>query len=69
MRSKQWHGAYFFSVLQLKALGAEGMMRELIQYLRVAENQFSHGYSCLGTASYNTVLHSLVEAEEVRFAI
>lgn len=45
------------------------MVRELIQYLRVAENQFSRGYSCLGTASYNIVLHSLVEANEVGFAI
>ncbi|KAL6995956.1 hypothetical protein U1Q18_006094 [Sarracenia purpurea var. burkii] len=49
----------------LKALGAEGMVRELIQYLRVAESQFSRGYFCLGTSSYNTVLHSLVEAKEV----
>ncbi|KAF5955470.1 hypothetical protein HYC85_008326 [Camellia sinensis] len=49
----------------LKALGAEGMVRELIQYLRVAENQFSRGYSCLGTPTYNTVLHSLVEAKEI----
>ncbi|CAL5332043.1 unnamed protein product [Camellia sinensis] len=53
----------------LKALGAEGMVRELIQYLRVAENQFSRGYSCLGTPTYNTVLHSLVEAKESHMAI
>uniref|UniRef100_A0A5B7C0F4 Pentacotripeptide-repeat region of PRORP domain-containing protein n=1 Tax=Davidia involucrata TaxID=16924 RepID=A0A5B7C0F4_DAVIN len=53
----------------LKALGAEGMIRELIQYLRVAENQFSRGSSCLGTSIYNTVLHSLVEAKESHVAI
>ncbi|KAG5542786.1 hypothetical protein RHGRI_015784 [Rhododendron griersonianum] len=53
----------------LKALGAEGMVGELIQYLRVAENQFSRGYSCLGTASYNIVLHSLVEANESHMAV
>ncbi|PSS31201.1 Pentatricopeptide repeat-containing protein [Actinidia chinensis var. chinensis] len=52
----------------LKALGAEGMVRELIQYLRVAENQFSRGYYCLGTPSYNTVLQSLVEAKEIHVA-
>ncbi|XP_057470174.1 pentatricopeptide repeat-containing protein At1g76280-like isoform X2 [Actinidia eriantha] len=52
----------------LKALGAEGMVRELIQYLRVAENQFSRGYSCLGTPSYNTVLQSLLEAKEIHMA-
>ncbi|KAA8537422.1 hypothetical protein F0562_026891 [Nyssa sinensis] len=53
----------------LKALGAEGMIRELIQYLHVAENQFSRGNSCLGTPIYNTVLHSLVEAKESHTAI
>ncbi|XAR61556.1 hypothetical protein NMG60_11016012 [Bertholletia excelsa] len=53
----------------LKALGAEGMVRELIQYLHMAENQFSRGYSCIGTATYNVVLHSLVEAQEVGFDI
>lgn len=53
----------------LKALGAEGMIRELIQYLRVAENQFSHSNTSLGTPLYNTVLHSLVEAKESHMAI
>lgn len=45
------------------------MVKELIQYLRVIENQFSRGYFCLGTPAYNTVLHSLVEAKEVGLAI
>ncbi|GAY48998.1 hypothetical protein CUMW_115890 [Citrus unshiu] len=41
----------------LKALGAEGMIRELIQY-------FCDSKTPLGTPTYNTVLHSLVEAQE-----
>ncbi|XP_038691234.1 pentatricopeptide repeat-containing protein At1g76280 isoform X3 [Tripterygium wilfordii] len=53
----------------LKALGTEGMIRELIQYLRVAENLFRHNGTCLGTPIYNVVLHSLVKAEESHRAI
>ncbi|KAK3034795.1 hypothetical protein RJ639_033700 [Escallonia herrerae] len=53
----------------LKALGTEGMIRELIQYLRVAENQFSSSSIVLGTPIYNTVLHSLVEAKECHMAV
>ncbi|KAJ0086056.1 hypothetical protein Patl1_09416 [Pistacia atlantica] len=55
--------------LQLKALGAEGMMRELIQYLHVAESLFSQSNTYLATPIYNTVLHSLVEAKESHTAI
>lgn len=54
-----------FLFFQLKALGAEGMIRELIQYLDVAENIFCRNNIYLGTPIYNTVLHSLVEAKEV----
>lgn len=50
---------------QLKALGTEGMIRELMHYLRVAENQFSRSNTFIGTSIYNTVLHSLVKAKEV----
>lgn len=57
---------YFFIFSQLKALGAEGMMRELIHYLHVAENIFCRNSIYLGTPIYNTVLHSLVENKEVR---
>ncbi|XP_019054371.1 PREDICTED: pentatricopeptide repeat-containing protein At1g76280 isoform X2 [Nelumbo nucifera] len=53
----------------LKALGTEGMIRELIQYLHVAENLFCHANTSPGTAIYNTVLHSLVEANESHMAI
>ncbi|KAL2522093.1 Pentatricopeptide repeat-containing protein [Forsythia ovata] len=53
----------------LKALGAEGMIKELIQYLHFAENQFSHSKTFPGTPIYNTVLHSLVEAKESHMAI
>ncbi|XP_058115030.1 pentatricopeptide repeat-containing protein At1g76280 isoform X4 [Magnolia sinica] len=52
----------------LKALGAEGMIRELIQYLQVADNQFCHTYAYKGTVMYNTVLHALVEAKEILLA-
>lgn len=41
------------------------MMKELIQYLNVADNLFSRNGTYLGAPIYNTVLHSLVEAKEV----
>lgn len=41
------------------------MIRELMQYLRVAESQFSRSRTFLGAPIYNTVLHSLVKAKEV----
>ncbi|XP_040973445.1 pentatricopeptide repeat-containing protein At1g76280 isoform X3 [Gossypium hirsutum] len=49
----------------LKALGAEGMTIELLQYLHVAENLFCHTNTKLGAPIYNVVLHSLVEANEI----
>ncbi|KAL3340730.1 hypothetical protein AABB24_029054 [Solanum stoloniferum] len=52
----------------LKALGTEGMVKELIQYLRAAENRFSRYDTYMITPVYNTVLHSLVEAKESRMA-
>ncbi|KAJ6713112.1 PENTATRICOPEPTIDE REPEAT-CONTAINING PROTEIN [Salix purpurea] len=53
----------------LEALGKEGMVRELMQYLCVAEDLFYHSNRHLGIPLYNSVLHSLVEAEECRMAI
>ncbi|KAL6573414.1 hypothetical protein OROHE_001873 [Orobanche hederae] len=53
----------------LKALGMEGMTKEMIQYLRVAENQFLQRGSHLSIHTYNTVLHSLVEAKQSHMAI
>ncbi|KAJ8538174.1 hypothetical protein K7X08_014714 [Anisodus acutangulus] len=53
----------------LKALGTEGMIKELIQYLRAAENRFSRYDTYMITPVYNTVLHSLVEAKESQMAI
>ncbi|XP_027940723.1 pentatricopeptide repeat-containing protein At1g76280 isoform X2 [Vigna unguiculata] len=53
----------------LKALGEEGMIRELIQYLHLAENLFIYRSPSLGTPMYNTVLHYLVEAKESDMAI
>ncbi|XP_050234467.1 pentatricopeptide repeat-containing protein At1g76280 isoform X2 [Mercurialis annua] len=53
----------------LKALGAEGMTRELIHYLRMAEDLFCGSNTYLGTPIYNAVLHSLVEAGESHLAI
>lgn len=55
----------FLGCLQLKALGTEGMIKELIQSLHLAEDMFSRRRSFPNTSIYNTVLHSLVEAEEV----
>lgn len=55
----------FLGCLQLKALGTEGMIKELIQSLHSAEDMFSRRRSFPNTSIYNTVLHSLVEAEEV----
>ncbi|KAM3308724.1 pentatricopeptide repeat-containing protein like isoform X1 [Capsicum chacoense] len=52
----------------LKALGTEGMINELIQYLHAAENQFSHYDTYMITPVYNTVLHALVEAKESQMA-
>ncbi|KAL5129320.1 Pentatricopeptide repeat-containing protein [Glycine soja] len=48
----------------MRALGEEGMIKELIQYLHVADNLFIYRNPSLGTHMYNTVLHYLVEAKE-----
>ncbi|KAL4310638.1 hypothetical protein GQ457_01G008730 [Hibiscus cannabinus] len=53
----------------LKALGAEGMTTELLQYLRVAENLFCRTNTSLGAPIYNIVLHSLIKAQEIHTAI
>ncbi|WVY89052.1 hypothetical protein V8G54_037967 (chloroplast) [Vigna mungo] len=53
----------------LKALGEEGMIKELIQYLHLAENLFIYQNPSLGTHMYNIVLHYLVEAKESDMAI
>lgn len=57
--------AVSFGSFQLKSLGEEGMIRELIQYLHVAENLFIYTNPSLGADMYNIVLHYLVEANEV----
>ncbi|GER36932.1 pentatricopeptide repeat-containing protein [Striga asiatica] len=53
----------------LKVLGREGMIKEMIHYLGVAENQFLQRGSHIGARTYNMVLHSLVEAKESHIAI
>lgn len=57
----------------LKALGAEGMVKELLQYLHLAEDHFNsrdaRSAPLLGTNVYNTVLHALVEEKERDVAI
>ncbi|XP_045825431.1 pentatricopeptide repeat-containing protein At1g76280-like [Trifolium pratense] len=53
----------------LKSLGEVGMIRELVQYLHVAENLFIYSNPSLGTDMYNIVLHYLVEAQESHMAI
>ncbi|KAJ8755154.1 hypothetical protein K2173_018952 [Erythroxylum novogranatense] len=59
----------------MKALGAAGMIKELLQYLGKAEDLFCrsklyllHKDAFLGTPIYNKVLHSLVEAKENHLA-
>lgn len=44
----------------LRALGAEGMIGELFQYLRMPKNQIFLTETCEGTTIYNIVLQSLV---------
>lgn len=46
----------------MKALGAEGMIKDL---LKKAEDLFYRNNSYVGTPIYNSVLHSLVDANEV----
>jgi len=41
------------------------MIRELVQYLHVAENLFIYSNPSLRTDMYNIALHYLVEAQEV----
>jgi pentatricopeptide repeat protein len=57
----------------LKALEAEGMVKELLQYLHVAEDHFNSrdapGAPLLETNMYNSVLHALVEAKEWDVAV
>ncbi|GMJ02768.1 hypothetical protein like AT1G76280 [Hibiscus trionum] len=53
----------------LKALGAEGMTTELLQYLHVAEKLFFRTNTYFGTPIYNIVLRSLVNAAESDTAI
>ncbi|CAA7042532.1 unnamed protein product [Microthlaspi erraticum] len=47
----------------LRALGAEGMVNEMIRHLQRAENMH------VETATYNIVLHSLLEANETNMVI
>eukprot|EP01018_Ginkgo_biloba_P036271 Gb_37339 [translate_table: standard] len=54
----------------MKAFGAEGMVKELLQYLHVAEDRFNgRDARHLETNLYNIVLHALVEANEWDVAI
>ncbi|XP_071919961.1 pentatricopeptide repeat-containing protein At1g76280-like isoform X4 [Coffea arabica] len=53
----------------LRALGMEGMIKELTQYLHDAERPSSSLYALLGTPVYNVVLHSLVQAKETHMAV
>lgn len=53
----------------LQALGLEGMMSELMQHFRNAEYLVCYTNRKLGTHIYNTVLHSLVLAQDTHMAI
>ncbi|MQM20518.1 hypothetical protein Taro_053540 [Colocasia esculenta] len=53
----------------IRALGSEGMIKEVLQYLHLAESLFLHPQSYPRTSIYNSVLHSLVEARESHMAV
>ncbi|XP_010428682.1 PREDICTED: pentatricopeptide repeat-containing protein At1g76280-like isoform X2 [Camelina sativa] len=53
----------------LRALGAEGMVNEMIRHLQKAENLSVYSNTYLGTPTYNIVLHSLLEANETDLVI
>ncbi|KAH9297348.1 hypothetical protein KI387_029030, partial [Taxus chinensis] len=54
----------------LKAFGAEGMIKEVVQYFHIAEDLFNgRDVPLLGTSIYNVVLHALVQAKEWEMAI
>ncbi|KAK9137910.1 hypothetical protein Sjap_008504 [Stephania japonica] len=54
----------------VKALGAEGNVREMVEYFRKAGIYFAHSDSSyLWTAFCNVVLHALVECDESHMAI
>ncbi|XP_028784622.1 pentatricopeptide repeat-containing protein At1g76280 isoform X2 [Neltuma alba] len=69
MVANEIHHSYKTLKSLLRALGEEGMIREMIQYLHVAENLFIHRDPTLGTAMYNIVLQYLVVAKESHMAI
>ncbi|XP_049932880.1 pentatricopeptide repeat-containing protein At1g76280 isoform X2 [Nymphaea colorata] len=48
----------------MRVLGAEGLIREMIHYLDVAEHYVTGNDASAFTAMYNTVLHELVETKE-----
>lgn len=52
-------------MLQIRALGDEGMIEEMLQYPKVAENMLWQADSHQKTDMYNVVLHALVVAKEV----
>ncbi|KAK9160415.1 hypothetical protein Syun_006756 [Stephania yunnanensis] len=53
----------------VKALGAEGNVREMVEYFRKSWIYFAHSDSYLWTAFCNIVLHALVECDESHMAI
>lgn len=67
MKNGIQHSRLSFKKL-MKALGTEGMIKELFHYLQFAENSFSSLHNILGTSTYNTVLHSLVQAKQTHMA-
>ncbi|KAK4782144.1 hypothetical protein SAY86_016246 [Trapa natans] len=53
----------------IRALGHEGMIKEVIRYLRLAEDLSCRNNMQLETPVYNTVLYALTAAEESRMAL
>ncbi|KAJ6808245.1 pentatricopeptide repeat-containing protein isoform X1 [Iris pallida] len=53
----------------IRALGAEGMIEEMLRYLSRAENALENIDSCQRSDMYNIVLHALVKAKDTNNAI
>ncbi|XP_020083577.1 pentatricopeptide repeat-containing protein At1g76280 isoform X1 [Ananas comosus] len=53
----------------IRAVGAEGMIQEMLRYLNVAENMLWHIDPYQNSDMYNTVLHALVKSKDTHTAI
>lgn len=56
---------YYFPPFQIRALGSEGMIQDMLRYLDIAENLLWQTDAHQTNDLYNIVLHALVKAKEV----